>query len=84
MFGADTEAYYGVVLGNPRPAEAFRTLTEQMEAEGWEISRKEEQTAWIQLGISADEGLIREGFSRAANSFGSMGWQTGAAAVTCA
>lgn len=66
VFGADDEAYYGVVLEESPPAEAFRALTEQMEAEGWEISRKEEQTAWIQLGISADEGLIREGFSRAA------------------
>ena len=33
-----------------------------MEKDGWEISRTDGRTAWVQLGLAAGPDLIREGF----------------------
>ena len=65
LFGAEGEDYYGVTIKNAPPAEEFRQLTEQMERDGWEISRIDGRTAWVQLGLTAGPDLIREGFRQA-------------------
>lgn len=62
LFGAEGEDYYGVRVKESPPEEEFRQLIGEMEKDGWEISRTDGRTAWVQLGLTAGPDLIREGF----------------------
>ena len=66
LFGAQDEDYYGVKLAASPLEENFGHLTEQMEKDGWTVTRREGQTAWISLGLPADGQLFSRGFERAA------------------
>ena len=64
LFGTEAEKYFGIHIKESPVEEEFRLLTEKIKKDGWEISRTEGQTAWVQMGMSADETLIEDGFAR--------------------
>lgn len=64
LFGTEAEKYFGIHIKESPVEEEFRLLTEKIKKDGWEISRTDGQTAWVQMGMSADETLIEDGFAR--------------------
>ena len=75
LFDAAGEDYYGIIVRKAPKDQEFLRLTEQMEKDGWEISRSEGRTAWVQLGLKAGPKLIKEGFAAAERFIRTYGLQ---------